>query len=383
MSTTLDGQQTVPASTTADEFTQRLLDAILGAQFVQAAYLGDRLGYYRALATSGPLSPPELAARTGTAVRYAREWLEHQAVAGVLTVDDPAAAPEDRRFDLPAGPAEVLTNTESPTHVLPMARMVGGVGKHLDALVTAYRSSGGVSWAEFGDDLREGQAAANRPLFLGALPREYLPSIPDIAAVLTAGGRIADIGCGGGWSSIGIALAHPEVTVDGYDVDAPSIETARANAVEAGVSDRVHFHTDSAAGAAGRYDLVAAFECIHDMPDPVSVLAAMRRLAQSDGVVLVMDENVAEIFTAPGDDVEQLMYGWSITCCLPDGLATPDSVGTGTVMRPDTLRRYATDAGFRTVEVLPVRDDFFRFYRLHPGADHAIDDPGGARRVRM
>jgi hypothetical protein len=80
----------------------------------------------------------------------------------------------------------------------------------------------------------------------------------------------------------------------------------------------------------------------------------------------VMDENVAETFTAPGDDVEQLMYGWSITCCLPDGLATPGSVGTGTVMRPDTLRRYATDAGFTTVDVLPVQDDFFRFYRLHP-----------------
>jgi 2-polyprenyl-3-methyl-5-hydroxy-6-metoxy-1,4-benzoquinol methylase len=366
MSTTLDGQQTAPASTTADEFAQRLLDAVLGAQFVQAAYLGDRLGYYRALAGNGPLSPSELASRTGTAERYTREWLEHQAVVGVLTVDHPGAAPDERRFELPAGPAEVLTDTVSPTHVLPMARMVGGLGKHLDALVGAYRSGGGVSWAEFGEDARAGQAAANRPLFLGALPREYLPSIPDIAAVLAAGGRIADVGCGFGWSSIGMALAHPRVTVDGYDVDAPSIEVARANAVEAGVADRVHFHTDSAAGAVDRYDLVTAFECIHDMPDPVSVLATMRRLAQPDGVVLVMDENVAETFTAPGDDVEQLMYGWSITCCLPDGLATPGSVGTGTVMRPDTLRRYATDAGFSTVDVLPVQDDFFRFYRLHP-----------------
>ena len=173
---------------------------------------------------------------------------------------------------------------ETLTHVLPLARMVGGIGKQIDALVTAYRSGGGVSWAEFGDDLREGQAAANRPLFLGALPREYLPSIPEVAAVLSAGGRIADIGCGGGWSSIGIALAHPGVTVDGYDVDGPSIEAARTNAVEAGVSDRVHFHTDSAAGAEGRYDLVAAFECIHDMPDPVSVLVAMRELAQPDGI---------------------------------------------------------------------------------------------------
>jgi hypothetical protein len=98
--------------------------------------------------------------------------------------------------------------------------------------------------------------------------------------------------------------------------------------------------------------------------DSVSVLAAMRRLAEPDGVVLVMDERVAERFTAPGDEVEQLMYGYSLMCCLPDGMAHAGSVGTGTVMRPDTLRRYATDAGFAAVDVLPIEDDFFRFYRL-------------------
>jgi 2-polyprenyl-3-methyl-5-hydroxy-6-metoxy-1,4-benzoquinol methylase/phage tail protein X len=363
MSTTPDGQRPVSTGPSADEFADRLLGAIRGAHFVQAAYLGDRLGYYRALAAGGPLTSGELASRTETAERYAREWLEHQAVTGVVTVDDPGAAPEQRRFELPAGTAVALPDPTSPAHVLPMARMVCGLGKHLDALVGAYRSGGGVSWAEFGEDVREGQGGANRPLFLGALPHDYLPSIPEIARVLS-GGRIADVGCGVGWSSIGIALAHPGVTVDGYDVDAPSIEAARVNAAEAGVADRVRFHTDDAADADGRYDLVTAFECIHDMPDPVTVLAAMRRLAHPDGVVLVMDENVAETFTAPGDDVEQLMYGWSITCCLADGLAHEGSVGTGTVMRPDTLRRYATDAGFTSVDVLPVQDDFFRFYRL-------------------
>jgi SAM-dependent methyltransferase len=348
---------------TAEEFGERLFGAVLGAQLVQAAYLGDRLGYYRALAAE-PLTPPELAARTGTAERYAREWLEHQAVAGVLTVDDPAAAPAERRFRLPAGHAEVLTDVLSPNHVLPLARFAAGAGLHLDALVGAYRSGGGVSWAQLGADVREGQGAANRPLFLGALPREYLPSIPEIRDVLERGGRVADVGCGYGWSSIGIALAHPGVTVDGYDVDAPSIEIARQNAVEAGVSDRVRFHCADAATAEGRFDLVAAFECVHDMSDPVPVLATMRRIAAPDGVVLVVDERVAETFTAPGDEVEQLMYGWSITCCLPDGLAHPGSVGTGTVMRPDTLRRYARDAGFADIEVLPVDDLFFRFYRL-------------------
>ena len=351
------------SESTAEAFVERLFGAVLGAQLVQAAYLGDRLGFYRALADAA-LTPPELAARTGTAERYAREWLEHQAVAGVLTVDDATAAPDERRFRLPTGHAEVLTDVLSPNHVLPLARMVAGMGQHMDALVNAYRSGGGVSWAQFGTDAREAQAAANRPLFLGALPREYFPSVPAIRDVLERGGRIADVGCGFGWSAIGLALAHPNVTVDGYDVDEPSIDAARRNALDAGVADRVRFHCADAATADGRYDLVTAFECIHDMPAPVGVLDTMRRIAEPDGIVLVVDERVAEQFHAPGDETEQLMYGWSITCCLPDGLAHTPSVGTGTVMRPDTLRRYAQEAGYADIEILPIDDAFFRFYRL-------------------
>jgi len=229
----------------------------------------------------------------------------------------------------------------------------------------AFRNGGGVSWAQHGTDAREGQAGANRPLFLGPLGREYLPSIPDVDAALRAGGRVADVGCGFGWSSIGIALAYPDVTVDGYDVDAPSIEAARRNAREAGVDGRVRFHAvDAATVETAPYDAVFAFECIHDLPDPVGVLAAMRRLAGDDGAVVVMDERVAETFTAPGDDVERLMYGYSLMCCLADGMAHQPSAGTGTVMRPSTLRRYAVEAGFADVEILDIANEFFRFYRL-------------------
>ena len=290
----------------------------------------------------------------------------------MLLVDDPTKPAGERRFTLPAGHAEVLADEVSPNHVLPLARFVGGVGKHLDAMVSAYRDGHGISWAELGDDPREAQGAANRPMFLGALGSEYLPQIPDVHAALQAGGRVADIGCGLGWSSIGIARAYPAASVDGFDVDAPSVEAASRNAAEAGVGDRVRFfHTDAAqartVGAGGGpepYDLVIACECIHDLSDPVSVLAAMRELAGDRGAVVVMDERVAEEFTAPGDEVERLMYGWSITCCLADGLSAPGGVGTGTVMRPATLAGYARDAGFDGIEVLPIEDDFFRFYRL-------------------
>ena len=183
--------------------------------------------------------------------------------------------------------------------------------------------------------------------------------------MLRDGGRVADIGCGDGWSSIGIARAYPAVTVDGYDVDADSIEAARRYAAAEGLADRVRFTLVDAASVptSGDYDLVTAFECIHDLPDPVGVLRSARRMVKPGGTVLVMDERVPEAFTGPGDPVEQLMYGISMLVCLPDGLSHDGSVGTGTVMRPDTLRRYARDAGFADIEVLPIEHDMFRFYR--------------------
>ena len=183
MTSTLDPASGVSANSVAE----RLLDAILGAQFVQAAYLGDRLGYYRALASGGPLTSADLADRTGTAERYAREWLEHQAVTGVLTVDDPAEGPIDRRYTLPAGAAEAFTDPDSPAHVLPMARMICGLGKHLDELVTAYRTGGGGAGPSSARTSARDRPAPTGQLFLGELPRELMPSIPEIAAVLSRG----------------------------------------------------------------------------------------------------------------------------------------------------------------------------------------------------
>jgi SAM-dependent methyltransferase len=231
-----------------------------------------------------------------------------------------------------------------------------------------YRSGGGLGWDEMGQDAREAQAAANRPFFMGALVHDVLPGLPEVDAPLRAGGRVADVGCGMGWSSIGMATGYPEARVDGFDVDEPSVARARKNAQEAGVADRVRFSAVDAGTlpADEGYDLVTAFECVHDLSDPVAVLTTMRRLARPGGTVLVVDEKVAETFTAPGDDVDRLMYGYSLTCCLPDGLSTRPSVGTGTVMRPATLARYAREAGFAGVTVLPVEHDFFRFYRLEP-----------------
>ena len=150
-------------------------------------------------------------------------------------------------------------------------------------------------------------------------------------------------------------------------MDELSIQAAKANAQEAGVADRASFTVveGEALGDLGPFDAAFAFECVHDMPRPVEVLAAIRDAVRLDGLVVIMDEAVAEDFTAPGDPVEQAMYGYSTLICLPDGLSSTPSEGTGTVMRRSILTDYATRAGFTSVEVLPIEDfAFFRFYRL-------------------
>jgi SAM-dependent methyltransferase len=163
-----------------------------------------------------------------------------------------------------------------------------------------------------------------------------------------------------------MARAYPNVRVDGFDLDAPSIELARANAAEAGVADRVQFHVVDAADPdlAGRYDLVTVFEAIHDLSQPVAVLESMRSLAGPDGTVLVVDERTADTFTAPGDDMERCLYGYSVLFCLPTGMADQPSAATGTVMRAGTLEGYAHEAGFESTQVLPVEHPQFRLYRL-------------------
>ena len=366
------GTITPPAS----ELAAQDRDTLLG-RFVQATaetfmlygvYIGDQLGFYQAIAEGEPLTSEELAVRTGTNERYVREWLEHQTVTGILRVEDASAAPKERVFSLPEGHKEVLVNRESLNYLAPICQLAVGVTHPIEKLLGAFRRGNGIPYEEYGKDMLEGQARMNRAAFLCELGQEWLPSIPDIHSRLHSDppARIADIGCGAGWSSIGMAKSYPKVRVDGFDVDKKSIEMASRNAWEAGVPNRVSFHMRDAGatGADTQYDLVTAFECVHDMSDPVSVLRSMKQLVSDGGAVVVMDERVGETFTPAGNEVEPLMYGFSVLHCLPVGMSEQPSAGTGTVMRPDKLRDYARSAGFQDVEILPIENFFFRFYRL-------------------
>jgi 2-polyprenyl-3-methyl-5-hydroxy-6-metoxy-1,4-benzoquinol methylase len=361
---------TNPAAERRDALVGRLFEATLGAFDLLAVHLGDRLGLYSALAELGPLTPPELADAAGITPRYAREWLEHQAVADILEVDDVEAGPDERRYTLPAGYEEVLVDPTSPSTMAPMAQWVVAGGKSIDDLVDAYRTGGGVPWDRY-EEVVTAQDRANRPPFIHSLAQEWIPALADIDARLRGdGGRIADIACGTGWSTIALARGYPDVQVDGLDLDRGSIETAQARLATdaADVADRVTFQARDAGDPqlAGRYDLAVILEAVHDMANPAPVLQAARGLLAPGGALLIADEKVAESFGAPGDEVERLMYSYSVLFCLPNSLAEAGSVATGTVLRPARMRELAAEAGFSRMSIVPIEHDMFRFYRLDP-----------------
>jgi 2-polyprenyl-3-methyl-5-hydroxy-6-metoxy-1,4-benzoquinol methylase len=351
-----------PDTDRRDALVERLFEAVLGFNDLHAVYIGDRLGLYAALA-GGASTPPA----AGCDERYVREWLEHQAVGGILEVEDAGAEPSERRYRIPPGHDEVLLDRDSVNYMAAFARMMVGMVQPLPQVVEAFRTGAGVPYADFPPDFVEGQGDMNRTQFVNLLASEWLPALPDVEERLRSGSaRVADVASGTGWSSVALAKAYPEARVDGFDLDRASIDLAREVAASEGVTDRVDFQVRDAADPelAHRYDLVTVFEAVHDMAKPVEALRAIRGLLTEGGVALVADERVADEFTAPGDEVERVMYGWSILHCLPVGRVEQPSAETGTAMRESTFRRYAEEAGFGKVEVVPIEHDFWRFYRL-------------------
>ncbi len=338
-----------------------------GALELLTVYLGERLGLYQALQAGGPATAAELAGRTGTTERYIREWLEHHAASGLLEVDDPAAGPLARRYFLPPGHVPVLADTGDVRYQAFNGVELVRAARWMAEVAGAIRSGGAppaLPWAP------EGRPEFNRAVFLNLLAGQWLPAIAEVDLRLRSEppAQVADLACGTGWSSIAMAQAYPLISVDGFDLDADAIAAARANAEETGLADRVTFTVADAAGpgVSGQYDLVTIIEGLHDMSRPADALRVARGMLTESGCVLVADELVEDEFTAPASIEEQYHYAWSVVACLPAVMGDPDTAATGAVMRPATLRRYALEAGFHGLEILPVEAGMLRFYRLTP-----------------
>jgi 2-polyprenyl-3-methyl-5-hydroxy-6-metoxy-1,4-benzoquinol methylase len=351
-----------------EALVRKLTADAIGALDLISVYLGDRLGLYRALAEHEGATPRQLASAAGLHARYVREWLEQQTVSGILETENPDAADDERRYRLPRGHDEALLDESSLHFMASLAQGVVSCTGPLEMLLDAFRTGAGVPYAAYGTDASESQARGTRALYERLLTSEWLPAIPRVHRRLQDDppARIADVACGHGHSTLAIARGYPKILADGIDLDASSIVAARGLLAGSGLADRVAFHHRDAGDPdlSGRYDLVTLFEALHDMSYPVDVLRTLRSMLVEGGCVLVADEKTAERFSPDAGDTERLHYGFSVLHCLPVGMVGEDAAGTGTVMRPETVRRYAADAGFAGFEIQPIEDKFWRFYLL-------------------
>jgi 2-polyprenyl-3-methyl-5-hydroxy-6-metoxy-1,4-benzoquinol methylase len=338
----------------------------LATQELLCTYLGIRLGLYDAL-TQGAANAAQLAARAHIAVRYAREWLEQQAVAGILTVERNSANGNERVYSLSDAHREVLTDSDSPFSRVAGIRPLGAVAQALPELLAAYRSGAGVADRAYGQDWMQGHGGSNRALYAHYLANWIRTTMPDVDARLSAeGARAADIGCGAGWAVVALALAYPKLHAEGFDIDREVLREATRNAEQSGVAERVHFQLRdcSLPGIEDNYDLVCLFDTLHELPKPVEVLRNCRAACAAEGCVLVIDANVAEEFVAPANEIERFQYTTSVLHCLPASMVEQPSAETGTIMRPALVRRYVQQAGFADIKILPTDDRFHRLYRV-------------------
>jgi 2-polyprenyl-3-methyl-5-hydroxy-6-metoxy-1,4-benzoquinol methylase len=358
---------TIEDTTAAEALAGRLFSAALGTAELFTVHLGQVHGLYQAVDDAGSTTAAELSAATGVELRYLLEWLQSQAISGLLTVDGPDIG--SARFSLAPGVRQTLLEEIGPFYSGGMPAIAVAVGRAFPHVEAAFRTGAGVPYVEYGPEAVTAQAALNRPAYVNSLVAEWLPALPDVEARLVAGARVADFGTGAGWSAIELAKVYPAIRIDGYDNDEDSISRARRNAAEHGVSDRVDFEVrdiGEIAALGARYDLITFFECLHDLSHPVDALVAARQSLAPGGAVLVMDENVDETLVAPGDAVQRFFAAASVIWCTPQGRVDANSEVIGAVMRPARLQELAANAGFATVDILPIQHPFWRFYRLNP-----------------
>lgn len=350
----------------SSRMAERMLSTLLGCVEAGTITLGARLGCWRALAAAGErgLDADQLAAECGIHPRYAREWLEAMGVAGLLVV---SGQRKHLRFALSDGVREVLVDAESEFYLLPLVRRMSAAMSSLRALESAYRDGSGVGLVEHDPDVRDSHGAVNQIPLRRHLPEWLSDYLPRVATRLSEGGRAADVGCGHGWACIGLAEAFTQARIDGFDIDGSNVQDARENAKLASVAERVTVHQSGIDSVpAGHYDLVLLAEMLRDVPDPVRVLSSARAALTAGGVVLVADMKVAGEHATPGDDIERLMYGFSLLVCLPDAMTSQSSAAKATAMRPTSLRQCAERAGLDVAIELLIEHDTWRFWVLRP-----------------
>ncbi|MFN8533622.1 MAG: methyltransferase domain-containing protein [Dehalococcoidia bacterium] len=306
--------------------------------------IGDRLGLYQAMADGEPVTAESLAERTGAAEKYLRPWLVNQASVGYLDYD-----PTTGRYRLSPEATLLFADSASPANVIGGFQLMASVVKTEARLYEIYRTGAGLPWGEYDPGLFEGTEKFFRPGYRANLVQSWLPALDGVVDKLERGATIADVGCGYGASTIILAEAFPTSRYFGFDNHAASIQVARDRAIEAGVTDRVIFETASAADYPGeQFDLIAFFDCFHDLGDPNRAAQWARQALATDGTVMLVEPMAGQKVEDNFNVVGRIFSAASASICTPNAVATGGQ-GLGTISTDDEIRAVLNAAGFSRV----------------------------------
>ncbi len=304
--------------------------------------VGDKLGLYKAMAGAGPLSSAEVAERTGTTERYVREWLNNQVAGGYIAYD-----PASGRYELGDEQAFALADEDSPVFLGGVFDVLGACWAAEERITEAFKTGEGVGWHEHHPRLFGGTERFFRPGYKANLTTSWIPALDGVEDKLNSGGKVADVGCGHGASTIIMAMAYPESTFTGLDYHQGSIDAARMRAEDAGVADRVDFEVATAKDFGGHdYDLVCYFDCLHDMGDPVGAAVHAREALGSDGTVLLVEPFANDKVEDNVNPVGRMFYAASTFLCTPASLSQEVGLALGAQAGEQRLHDVFTEAGY-------------------------------------
>jgi len=329
------------------EFLGKVVTDVGAAMSAALVIIGDKLGLYKAMSGSGPITPAELAKRTGTTERYVREWLNAQAAGGYVTFD-----PSSSSYTLPPEQALALADDTSPAFVPGLFQVTQAMWSGEPKIEDNFRTGKGTEWGHQHPCLFEGTERFFRSGYIGNLTSAWLPALDGVEAKLKAGAKVADVGCGLGASTILMAKAYPKSRFYGFDYHAGSIELANQRAKEAGVGDRVTFEVAKSTESPGKgYDLIAHFDCLHDMEDPVGAARWARQAIAADGTWMIVEPFASDKTEENHNIVGRVFYSASTMLCVPHSLSS----------RGPALGAQAGEARLR--EVVCTGGGFTRFRR--------------------
>ncbi|SOD98111.1 class I SAM-dependent methyltransferase [Blastococcus haudaquaticus] len=323
-------------------FVVRAVDEVGASLNTALVVMGDALGYYRTMADGAPVTPPELAERTGTDEHYAREWLAAQAAGSYVEYD-----PATRSYTLPAEQAAALTDETSPAYLPGFFQIAHGTVRDAAAVIGAARSGDGIGWHAHNGDVHVGCERFFRTMYNAHLIGEWLPALDGVVDKLERGATVADVGCGHGASTVLMARHFPRSTFVGSDYHEGSIAIARQRAEQAGVGDRVRFEVAPATAYSGAgFDLVTMFDCLHDMGDPVGAARHVKETLAADGTWMIVEPMAGDHVEDNLNPVGRAYYGFSTLLCTPASLSQDVGLALGTQAGPARIRDVATAAGF-------------------------------------